>query len=92
MVERATTHIARKAEALDIVLGRSPISVAAASIYLASQASDGKSKKTKAEISEITGAAVATISQCYKLLCPNAAALFPPGFRFVTPIEQLPQH
>ena len=45
MVERATTHIARKAEALDIVLGRSPISVAAASIYLASQASDGKSKK-----------------------------------------------
>lgn len=37
MVQRAATHIARKAVELDIVPGRSPISVAAASIYMASQ-------------------------------------------------------
>lgn len=36
-VQRAATHIARKAGELDIVSGRSPISVAAAAIYMASQ-------------------------------------------------------
>ncbi|POS81611.1 hypothetical protein EPUL_005579, partial [Erysiphe pulchra] len=36
MVQRAATHIARKAVELDIVPGRSPISVAAAAIYMAS--------------------------------------------------------
>lgn len=39
MVQRAATHIARKAVELDIVPGRSPISVAAAAIYMASQVS-----------------------------------------------------
>lgn len=36
-VQRAATHIARQAGELDIVSGRSPISVAAAAIYMASQ-------------------------------------------------------
>ena len=40
MVQRAATHIARKAVEMDIVAGRSPISVAAAAIYMASQVSD----------------------------------------------------
>lgn len=38
----AATHIARKAVELDLVPGRSPISVAAAAIYMASQASAEK--------------------------------------------------
>lgn len=37
MVQRAATHIAKKAVEIDIVPGRSPISVAAAAIYMASQ-------------------------------------------------------
>ena len=37
MVQRAATHIAKKAVEMDIVPGRSPISVAAAAIYMASQ-------------------------------------------------------
>lgn len=37
--QKAATHIARKAVDLDIVPGRSPISVAAAAIYMASQVS-----------------------------------------------------
>lgn len=37
VVQRAATHIARKAVEMDIVPGRSPISVAAAAIYMASQ-------------------------------------------------------
>lgn len=41
-VQMAATHIARKAVELDLVPGRSPISVAAAAIYMASQASAEK--------------------------------------------------
>lgn len=41
-VQMAATFIARKAVELDLVPGRSPISVAAAAIYMASQASAEK--------------------------------------------------
>ena len=41
-MQRAATHIARKAVDADLVAGRSPISVAAAAIYMASQASKEK--------------------------------------------------
>ena len=74
---------------LDIVAGRSPISVAAAAIYMASQASDDK--KTQREIADIAGVADVTIRQSYKLMLPRAAELFPKEFRFTTNIENLPQ-
>ena len=50
-VQMAATYIARKAVELDLVPGRSPISVAAAAIYMASQASAEKKtqKGTKKE-------------------------------------------
>lgn len=88
-VQRAATHIARKAVELDIVPGRSPISVAAAAIYMASQASEDK--KTQKEIGDIAGVADVTIRQSYKLMYPKAAGLFPEDFKFVTPLELLPQ-
>lgn len=89
MVQRAATHIARKAVEMDIVPGRSPISVAAAAIYMASQASD--KKKTHKEIGDIAGVADVTIRQSYKLMYPHAAKLFPDDYVFTTPIDQLPQ-
>lgn len=88
-VRVAATHIAKTAVAMDVVPGRSPISIAAAAIYMASQASD--EKKTQREISDIAGAADATIRQAYKLMLPHAKELFPKDFKFVTPIEELPQ-
>lgn len=88
-VQKAATHIARKAVELDIVPGRSPISVAAAAIYMASQASEDK--KSQKEIGDIAGVADVTIRQSYKLMYPRAAELFPIDFKFFTPIEQLPQ-
>ncbi|KAI1303211.1 Transcription initiation factor IIB [Halotydeus destructor] len=89
-VQRAATHIARKAVELDIVPGRSPISVAAAAIYMASQAS--VDKKSQKEIGDIAGVADVTIRQSYKLMIQRAAELFPTDFKFDTPIEQLPQN
>lgn len=87
-VQRAATHIARKAMDLDLVAGRSPISVAAAAIYLASQASEGK--KSQKEIGDIAGVADVTIRQSYRLMYPRATELFPPDFKFYTSIEKLP--
>ncbi|CAG0916138.1 unnamed protein product [Notodromas monacha] len=87
-VQRAATHIAKKAGELDIVPGRSPISVAAAAIYMASQASEDK--KTPKEIGDVAGVADVTIKQAYKLMYPRAAELFPKDFKFFTPVEQLP--
>lgn len=52
-VQKCATHIAKKAVDLDIVPGRSPISVAAAAIYMASQASEDK--RTQREIADIAG-------------------------------------
>lgn len=88
-VQKAATYIAKKAVELDIVPGRSPISVAAAAIYMASQASEDK--KSQKEIGDIAGVADVTIRQSYKLMYPYAAKLFPEDFKFVTPIDQLPQ-
>jgi len=89
-VQKAATFIAKAAVDLDIVPGRSPISVAAAAIYMASQASDDK--RNQKEIADIAGVADVTIRQSYKLMLPRAAELFPEGFKFHTPIEQLPQN
>jgi len=87
-IQRAATTIAKRAVDLDLVPGRSPISVAAAAIYMASQASDDK--KSQREISEIAGVAEVTIKQSYKLMRDRAAELFPDNFQFTTPVEQLP--
>ncbi|KAL3871840.1 hypothetical protein ACJMK2_039812 [Sinanodonta woodiana] len=87
-IQKGATHIARKAVDMYLVPGRSPISVAAAAIYMASQASN--EKKTQKEIGDVAGVAEVTIRQAYKLMYPKALDLFPKDFKFDTPIEQLP--
>jgi transcription initiation factor TFIIB len=87
MVQRAASHIGRKAVELDVVPGRSSISVTAAAIYMASHVSENK--LTKKEIGDITGVSDVTIRQSYELMYPRAAELFPPEFNLIT--SQLPQ-
>lgn len=87
-IQKAATYIATKAVDLDLVSGRSPVSIAAAAIYMASQASDDK--KTAKEIGDVAGAAEVTIRQAYKLMLPKAHSLFPEDFVFSTPIDMLP--
>jgi len=87
-VQKAASYIAKKAVELDLVPGRCPVSVAAATIYLASQASEDK--RTQKDIGDIAGVAEVTIRQSYRLLLPKAAQLFPSDFQFHTPIENLP--
>jgi transcription initiation factor TFIIB len=87
-LQRAATCIAQRAVQLDAVPGRSPISVAAAAIYMTSQAS--ANKKSQRQIGDFAGVADVTIRQAYKLMICRATELFPSNFKFVTPIEQLP--
>lgn len=87
-IQRAATTIAKRAVDLDLVPGRSPISVAAAAIYMAAQASNDK--KSQREISDIAGVAEVTIKQSYRLMRDRAAELFPENFEFTTTVEQLP--
>ncbi|KAI0218687.1 Transcription initiation factor IIB [Lamellibrachia satsuma] len=88
VVQKAATHIAKKAVDMDLVPGRSPISVAAAAIYMASQASEDK--KSQKEIGDIAGVAEVTIRQSYKLIYPQAHSLFPTDYKFPSLIAQLP--
>lgn len=88
-VQVAATRIAKKAVEMDLVAGRSPISIAAAAIFMASQA--GSEKRNAKEIGEIAGVAEDTVRQTYRLLLPKATELFPAEFRFDTPIDQLPR-
>ncbi|KAK3086990.1 hypothetical protein FSP39_000088 [Pinctada imbricata] len=87
-VQKAATQIAKRAVEMDLVPGRSPISIAAAAVYMASQAS--ADKKSQKDIGDVAGVAEVTIRQSYKLMYPKAHLLFPEDFKFATPIEQLP--
>ncbi|XP_045466218.1 transcription initiation factor IIB-like [Harmonia axyridis] len=87
-VQKAAICIANKAEEFDIVTGKSPVSIAAAAIFMASQASE--CKKTILEIAEIAGCAEFTIIKTYRLMYPRAFRLFPVDFEFDTSINQLP--
>ncbi|ODM92775.1 Transcription initiation factor IIB, partial [Orchesella cincta] len=87
-VMKAATAIAKTAEELGIVTGRSPLSVAAAAIYMASQAS--KCKRSQKDIGDVAGVVVVTVRHVYQLMYPRAVKLFPKDFVFFTPINKLP--
>jgi len=87
-IQTAAAHIAKKSVDLDLVGGRSPLSLAAAAIYMASQVS--ASPKNPRDIGEVAGVAEVTIRQSYKQMLPRAKDLFPENFKFHKPISQLP--
>uniref|UniRef100_A0A182NLK1 Transcription initiation factor IIB n=1 Tax=Anopheles dirus TaxID=7168 RepID=A0A182NLK1_9DIPT len=87
-LQKAATHIAQSAVEMDLVAGRSPISIAAAAIYMASQTS--ANVLTPSKIEEIAGVASVTIRQSYKLMHPYAVELFPKDFVFFRHVSLLP--
>ncbi|EFJ38725.1 hypothetical protein SELMODRAFT_266576 [Selaginella moellendorffii] len=70
---RAATDTVKKVEELDI--RKSPISIAAAAIYMISQVSEDK--KPLKEISRVAGVAEATIKNSFNYLRPHATRLVP---------------
>jgi transcription initiation factor TFIIB len=83
---RAATETVKKSEMLDI--RKSPISVAAAAIYMISQLSNDK--KALKDISRVAGVAEVTIRNSYKDLYPHAAKLIPEWFTKEVDLKNLP--
>lgn len=48
-------------------------------------------KRSAKQIEEITGVAIGTIRQAFRLMYPQAAQLFPKDFEFATTIDKLPR-
>eukprot|EP00850_Spirogloea_muscicola_P003496 SM000014S00284 [mRNA] locus=s14:402071:404459:- [translate_table: standard] len=74
---RATSEVVTRAAA-KLDLRKSPISIAAAAIYIVKQLSDKRTNLK--EISQVTGVAEVTIRSAYKDLHPHAAVLVPDWF------------
>ncbi|ODM89241.1 Transcription initiation factor IIB [Orchesella cincta] len=77
-VRNAATAVAKAAEDLEIVTGRSPSAVAAAAIYMVSQVSEFK--RSPEEISKVAGVSDVTVRQVYKLMYSRAGELFSERF------------
>uniref|UniRef100_A0A8C6MGS1 Transcription initiation factor IIB n=1 Tax=Nothobranchius furzeri TaxID=105023 RepID=A0A8C6MGS1_NOTFU len=69
--------------------GRANDAIASACLYIACR-QEGVPRTFK-EIGDIAGVADVTIRQSYRLIYPRAAELFPPDFKFDTPVDKLPQ-
>lgn len=84
-VQHTATSIASKTFDMDIVLGRSPISVVATAIYMASQASGHK--RTQTDVGVVAGVVDVTIRRLSNLMYPHADKLFPR--ELAAPIDNL---
>ncbi|XP_050378585.1 transcription initiation factor IIB-like [Argentina anserina] len=76
---KAAQEALHKSQEFDI--RRSPVSIAAAVIYILSQLSDDSNKKPLKDIAAVTGVAPATIKGSYKDLSPHASEIIPNWYR-----------
>ena len=76
MLAKVALHVAKTATDMDIAPGRSPISIAAAAIYVATQVSKHEKKSLK-EIADVAGVSKVTIEQSYRLMVPRIYELLP---------------
>lgn len=73
MVQKLSSNIANRANALNLVNGKSPISLAAASIYMA--VLHFSISKTPKDIADVSGVAENTIKQTFKVMQAKQAEL-----------------
>ena len=73
---KVALQIAKSASELDIAPGRSPISIAAAAIFLACSLSKNE-KKSFQDIADVAGVSKSAIEQSYKIMVPRAYELIP---------------
>lgn len=89
-IQKAAAHIARKTMDMNLLSSNSPTTIAATSIYIASQASE--EKRSFSEISRVTmvgGQECESLKQIGKRMLPHLNQLFPDNFKFDTSIENV---
>ena len=78
VIGKAAAHVATAATEDGCVAGKSPISVAAAAIYLILQLAPPEQQKTRDAIAGVTGVSESTIRQSYKDMYPVRHKIMPP--------------
>eukprot|EP01027_Heterolobosea_sp_BB2_P008202 GEZU01012164.1.p1 GENE.GEZU01012164.1~~GEZU01012164.1.p1 ORF type:complete len:342 (+),score=110.97 GEZU01012164.1:500-1525(+) len=78
-IKNASDQVATKANELYIVPGKSPVTVAAAAIFLVAQLTNDH-KRTQKEIADVTGVSEPTIRNCYRDLHARQNDLVPAWF------------
>lgn len=89
-VTNAADQVANSMQSHKDVYGKTYTTVAAASIYIVSQLSGDKHKRTPKEIAEVTGVADVTIRSTYKLIYPHVQGALPKEFKYPVAIKDLP--
>lgn len=87
-VRKLADYIMNKSADIQKLTGRSPNSLAAASIYLAADLKGLGNQRTAEQIGLTCGAAENTIKQTIKLMQPQLAQLLPPDFVSKKPLSQ----
>ena len=88
-IQKIAECIAKRAVDYNILKGKSPVSVAAAAIYMTTLGT--RENLSRQDIGEVTGAASSTTLKMYKLMYPHAKRLFPDDFIFSESIPKRPK-
>lgn len=86
----AADAVANEMQNQEGVYGKTYTTVAAASIYVVTQLSADKHKRTPREIAKVTGVADVTIRSTYRLIYPYIEKVLPKDFKHVEPLSVLP--
>lgn len=89
-INNAANHVANAMHQKEGVYGKTYTTVAAASIYVVTQLSADKFKRTPKEIAKVSGVADVTIRSTYRLIHPHIRDVLPADFKPVEPISALP--
>lgn len=89
-VSNAADAVAEEMRKHKKVYGKTYTTVAAASIFLVTQMSAEKHRRTPKEIADVTGVADVTIRSTYKLVFEDIESLLPKDFKPTIPVSALP--
>ena len=107
LIQNAAIHVGNQARELCNLESRVPTSIAAAAIYLVCTAAGYNKTRIgkdnirliftdqsvfyRLDVGQATGCSESVIRDIYKKMLPSADKLFPQGFVFKRPINQLPK-
>uniref|UniRef100_A0A7S3EGB1 General transcription factor TFIIB n=3 Tax=Rhodosorus marinus TaxID=101924 RepID=A0A7S3EGB1_9RHOD len=89
-VVNAATELANKARDLDRVYGRTPVSIAAACIFIICQLGPQDERKTAKQVSDAALVAEVTIRAAYNKIYPHLKGILPEGYENSERFKDLP--
>lgn len=84
-------HIVEKVKELDLVAGKNPLTITAASIFMATAASPPDQHRALSRICDICGIAESTAKSTFRVIVNRSRELFMPTFKMAISHQQLQQ-